>query len=283
LTIFGRIKVPVTLPESLRRYTSSRQLVAIGGLWLFLFFIVPVLILVWESLNLGGTPTIEHYETAISGIYLQVMLRSFLYALISTASCLILGYVVAYYIAFKTDRELLVLTGILLPLWVAIVIRYFGVALFFLPSGPLVQLFGTDFGVMFNMPGVIIGLVGILLPFAILPLYNVLDSLDREMLSASHTLGAGRLRTFYEVTLPQSISGVVAAVVVVFILSAGSFLAPAILGGPANNMFTNLIANSYAFSIELAAAMSVTFMVALLIIILVFNSYVNIGEVLGEL
>jgi ABC-type spermidine/putrescine transport system permease subunit I len=152
-----------------------------------------------------------------------------------------------------------------------------------LPTGPVVEIFGTDFGIMFDTPGVIIALVTVLLPFAILPIYNALDSMDEDMISASHVLGASRLRTFYEVTLPQSLSGIVAATIFIFILSSGSFLAPAILGGPGNFMMANVIASSYAFNIELAAAMSVVFTLALLVIIIAFNSYISIGKVLGEL
>lgn len=283
MKVFGRIKVPFDIPEGIRDRISPGHLIAFGSLWLFLFFVLPILLLVYESLNLGGNPTIEHYRTAVSGVYLDTMVRTFYYALLTTVSCLVLGYIVAYYAAFKSNRTVAILSLVIIPLWIAIVIRYFGTALFFLPTGPVVQVFGTDFGIMFATPGVIIGLLTVLLPFAILPIYNALASIDEDMINASHTLGASRLRTFYEVTLPQSMSGVVAATVFVFILSAGSFLAPSILGGPSNFMMANVIADAYVYNIELAAAMSVVFTLVLLVIIVAFNSYINIGKVLGEL
>lgn len=280
---FGRIRVPVDIPESVRERLSPTHLIVFGSLWLLLFFVMPVLLLVWESLNLGGTPTLEHYERAVSGVYRDTIVRTLYYALLSTVSCLVLGYVVAYYAAFKTKRPIAVLSLVLLPLWVAIVIRYFGIALFFMPTGPVVEVFGTDFGIMFDRPAVILGLVSVLLPFAILPIFNALQSIDEDMIAASHTLGASRIRTFYHVTLPMSLSGVVAATVFVYILSAGSFLAPAMLGGPGDFMMANVIADAYVYNIELAAAMSVVFTLVLIVIVVAFNAYVNIGEVLGEL
>lgn len=283
MNLWGRIRLPFSLPSFVRDRFSPVYLVIFGGLWLFFFFVAPWLLLVSESLQLFTDPTLKHYETATAGVYLDTMIRTFYYALISTVVNLVLGYIVAYYAAFKAKRPVLILALIAIPLWIAIVIRYFGTALLFLPTGPVVEIFGTDFGIMFDTPGVIIALVTVLLPFAILPIYNALDSMDEDMISASHVLGASRLRTFYEVTLPQSLSGIVAATIFIFILSSGSFLAPAILGGPGNFMMANVIASSYAFNIELAAAMSVVFTLALLVIIIAFNSYISIGKVLGEL
>lgn len=281
---FGTVRLP-ELPSLtlLRERSTPKLLMAIGLGWLTLFFILPVVVLLFESLNFGDGSLFENYSTALSGTYIRTLGRTLMYAFMTTVVCLILGYWIAYYIAFKAKRQMLMLGFILLPLWIAIIIRYFGVSLFFLPTGPVQQLFGTDFGVLFSTTGVIIGLTSALLPFAILPIFNSLQSIDEELINASKVLGATPLHTLRTVIFPLSLSGVVASALFVYILAAGSFLAPAILGGPGDFMMANVIEQSFSYSIPLAAALSVVFTIALLILIGMFNRYANISEVLGDL
>ncbi|MFB1062625.1 MULTISPECIES: ABC transporter permease [unclassified Natrinema] len=236
-----------------------------------------------ESLNFGGGDLFANYRDALSGVYLETLGRTLYYALITTVVCLVLGYTIAYFIAFKAKRQFAMLALVLLPLWIAIIIRYFGVSLFFLPTGPVQQLFGTDFGVLFTTRGVVIGLVSALLPFAILPMYNSIQSIDDELIYASEVLGATPLYTLRTVIIPLSLSGVVAAALFVYILAAGSYLAPALLGGPADFMMANVIEQSFTYDLDLAATMSVVFTVTLLILIGLFNHYANISEVLSDL
>ncbi|GAB7018265.1 ABC transporter permease [Halostagnicola bangensis] len=266
-----------------RTAISARALVGLGLLWLTVFFVLPVGFLLIESLNFGDGSLFEHYERALSTVYLYGLGRTLAYAFVTTIICLVLGYTIAYYIAFRSNRPILLLSLVLLPLWIAIIIRYFGVNLFFLPTGPVQEIFGTDFGVLYSTPGVIIGLVSALLPFAILPMYNSLRSIDDELLDASHILGASPFETFRTIMLPLSLSGIVAATLFVFILAAGSFLAPDILGGPGDAMMANYIEDATTYSIELSAAFSVIFTAALLLLVGLFNHVANISEVLGEL
>ncbi len=267
----------------IRTAISARALVGLGLLWLAVFFVLPVGFLLVESLNFGDGTLFEHYERALSTVYLYGLGRTLAYAFVTTIICLVLGYTIAYYIAFESNRPILLLSLVLLPLWIAIIIRYFGVNLFFLPTGPVQGIFGTDFGVLYSTPGVIIGLVSALLPFAILPMYNSLRSIDGELLDASHILGASPFETFRTIVLPLSLSGIVAATLFVFILAAGSFLAPDILGGPGDAMMANYIEDATSYSIELSAAFSVIFTAALLVLVGLFNHVANISEVLGEL
>ena len=239
-----------------------------------------------ESLNTSGPGSLfVYYETALSSIYLDTIIRSFIFGVSTTAVSLVLAYSLAYYIVFHSKYKLLLLGLVILPFWVAYIIRYLGIQLFFSPTGPFVRIFGSDLGVLFSPIGVIIGLASALLPFAILPIYNSLNSIDEEMIDASHVMGAGRLRTFRSVILPLSLSGVVAGGLIEFILATGSFLAPAILGGPGETMIANLIANTFssAFNLELASALAMIYTVVLTVVLLVFNSVIDIGEVLGDL
>lgn len=280
-------------PEWAKDRFDARHLAGIGIAWLVLLFVIPVFMLLFQSLNFGEGGLFANYRNALAPVWLWTLARTFWYALLTTVSCLILGYIFAYYVAFKTTRRLAFLAFVALPLWVAIIIRYFGVALFFLPTGPWAELFGISDSavgfippansIMHNTPGVIIGLTSALLPFAILPIYNSLQAIDEEYIHASQVLGAGRLRTFREVIFPMSLSGVVAATLFVYILAAGSFLAPAILGGRGNFMMANVIEDTFQYAQDTGAALAVVFTVALLILILAFNRYVNISEVLSDL
>lgn len=272
---------------------DARHLAGVGVAWLVLLFVIPVLVLLFQSLNFGDGGLFANYRNALAPVWLWTLARTFWYALLTTVACLVLGYTFAYYVAFKTKRRLAFLAFVALPLWIAIIIRYFGVALFFLPTGPWAAVFGISEGtvgfippanaILHNTPGVIIGLTSALLPFAILPIYNSLQAIDEEYIHASHVLGAGQLRTFREVIFPMSLSGVVASTLFVYILAAGSFLAPAILGGRGNFMMANVIESTFQYAQDTGAALAVVFTVALLILILAFNRYVSISEVLSDL
>ncbi|MFC6989020.1 ABC transporter permease [Haloplanus sp. GCM10025708] len=264
---------------------TSRTLVVIGLGWLGVFFIVPLLMLAMTSLNLDGGAVWENYAVALSGVYISAIVRSFYYGLVTTAISLILAYALAYYIVFYSENERFMLGLVILPFWVAYIIRYLGIQLFFSPNGPFVDVFGSNMGLLFSTEGVIIGLTSALLPFAILPIYNSLKSIDQELINASYTLGAGSYRTLVSIIFPLSLSGVVAAAIIEFILATGSFLGPALLGGPGNTMIANIIATTFraGFNIELASAIAIIYTVILTTVLVTFNSVVNIGEVLSDL
>lgn len=275
----------IPVPKVVERYASARTMVGIGLAFLSVFYIVPILFLYWNSLNFGDGGLFVHYEQALSDVYLVTLGRSFYYGVLTTVVTLSLGYVLAYYIAFRASREKLLLGLVVLPLWIAYVIRYLGIQLFLFPSSPFVQLIGTDFGILFSTEGVIIGLTSVFLPFAILPIYHALTSIDEDLIDASRVLGAGQLQTIRSVVLPLSLSGVIAGGIIVFILATGSFLAPAMLGGPNDTMIANVIQQSYSqtFDLGLASSLAVIYTSILLVLLMVFNSYVNLGEVLGEI
>lgn len=271
--------------EGFRDRVSNRALAAVGLGWLTVFFLVPLLLLAYASFNFGSGDVFANYRTALSGVYLSAIVRSFYYGVVTTAISLVLAYALAYYIVFYAERQLLLLGLVILPFWVAYIIRYLGIQLFLSPSGPFVMVFGSNFGLLFSSAGVIIGLTSALMPFAILPIYNSLNSIDKDLIRASRVLGASRTRTLLSVTFPLSLSGVVAGGLIEFILATGSFLGPAILGGEGQTMIANIIAQTFntGFNVELASAIAILYTVVLTAVLLVFNSVVNIGEVLGDL
>ncbi|ELY56287.1 ABC transporter [Natronococcus amylolyticus DSM 10524] len=273
------------VPSWLSDRITNRHLVAIGVGWVTFFFVFPVLFLVVESINFGDGHPLQAYQRAMGGVYLAAFVRSFLYGIVTTLVTLALAYALAYYLVFSSKRVRLLLTLVVVPLWIAYIIRYFGVLLFFSPTGPLAQSFGIETDLLFTTTAVIIGLANAYLPFAVLPIYNSLNAIHHETINASRTLGAGQLRTIYSVVLPLSMPGVVAAGVIVFILSAGSFLGPDILGGSGQSMIANEIARAFleAFNIQLASALAVIYTILLIGFIAIFNAVFDLQEALGNL
>ncbi|WP_436346541.1 ABC transporter permease [Natronorubrum sp. FCH18a] len=278
--IVDRSPVPSWLTDRI----SNRHLVGIGVGWVAFFFVFPILFLVVESLNFGEGSLFEAYHRAMGGVYVDAFVRSFIYGFVTTVLTLAFAYVLAYYLAFASKRVRLLLTLVVVPLWIAYIIRYFGLLLFFSPTGPLAQA-GLEIDLLFTSTAVILGLTNAYLPFAVLPIYNSLNAIHHETIDASRILGAGQSRTIYEVVLPLSAPGIVAAGVIVFILATGSFLGPAVLGGPGQSMIANEIARTFleAYNIQLASALAVIYTVLLVAFIAAFNAVFNLQEALGNI
>jgi ABC-type spermidine/putrescine transport system permease subunit I len=271
--------------EGLEGRVTNRHLAYVGLGFVALFFILPILLLIPESLNLGSATPLESYQRAMNGIYVNAFLRSFMFGIATTVVTLALAYLLAYFLAFSTERVRLGMTLIIVPLWIAYIVRYFGILLFLSPAGPFVDLTGFDPDLLFTTPAVIIGLANVYLPFAVLPLYNSLNAIDDELISASRVLGASKWRSIVTVIFPLSLPGLVAAGLIVFILAAGSFLGPAVLGGPRQTMIANVIAQAFLdnFNIQFASALAVIYTILLVGLLVLFNTIFDFQEVLGNI
>lgn len=250
-----------------------------------MFFIFPIVLLLPESIGFDAEDPLRSYRRATTGVYFDAFVRSFVYGISTTALTLGLAYLVSYFLAFGTDRVRLGMTLVIIPLWIAYVVRYFGILLFLSPAGPFANLTGIDPGILFTTPAVIIGLSNVYLPFAVLPIYNSLKSIDTDLINASRVLGASRWRSLVSVVFPLSLPGLIAAGLIVFILAAGSFLGPAVLGGPRQTMIANEIASAFLenFNIEFASALAVIYSILLVSMLLMFNTLFDIKEVLGNI
>lgn len=274
-----------TIGERLEGRIANRHLALFGLGFVGLFFILPIVLLVPESLHLGSSTPFESYRRAMDGIYVDAFVRSFLFGVVTTVVTLALAYGLSYFLAFSTERVRLGMTLIIVPLWIAYIVRYFGILLFLSPAGPLADLTGIETGLLFTTPAVIIGLANVYLPFAVLPIYNSLNAIDDELLDASRVLGAGKWRTIATVIVPLSLPGLIAAGLIVFILAAGSFLGPAVLGGPKQTMIANVIAQAFLdnFNIQFASALAIIYTVLLVGTLLVFNTVFDLQEALGNI
>ncbi len=246
-----------------------------GGVWLVALFLVPLVFVLALSFgyvdDLGRAvyaTQVDNYENAFDPTYLPVLLRSVIYALVTTVLCLAIGYPVAYYIARFGGRYRSALIALLvLPFFVNYLVRtYAWVAL--LADEGLVNNGLVDLGVisqpiqMINTPWAVIGgLTYGYLVFMILPVYGALERLDRSVIEAGKDLYGSRLQTFLHVTLPLTKQGILAGAVLVFLPSVGDFVAAQLLGGPDTYMVGNLIqdqffaANNWPFGAALTVVM----------------------------
>jgi spermidine/putrescine transport system permease protein len=251
-----------------------------GGLWLAIFFVVPIAVMFSLSLQSGNveqgfrfTWQWSNYADAWEFYHVQ-FIRSIVYGLIVTALCLLLAYPMAYWIAFYGgSRKSTYLFLILLPFFVSFVIRTAswkfilndqGIVL-----GPLkeVGLLPDDFHLLATSTAVIGGLTYNYLPFMVLPLYVALERIDPSLVEAAYDLFASRAQAFRRVVLPLSLPGVFAGVLITFVPVASDFVNSGILGGTQTTMIGNVIQTQYLTynDYPVASAMSFMLMGALLI------------------
>ncbi len=209
--------------------------------------------------------TLANYARAFEPLYLAILLKSLALAGLATLACLALGFPVALAIAVAPARfRLLLLLLVMLPFWTNLLIRTYALMTVLKDGGLVNQLVlavAPGLGplpLLHNDFAVVLGLVYVHLPFAVLPIYAVLDRMDRSLIEASLDLGAGALQTIRLILVPVARPGLLAAFVLTFIPAAGSYLAPDLLGGPDSQMIASVIerqfkrANDWPFGAALA-------------------------------
>lgn len=279
----------------------------VGIAWMLLFLFVPLVYILalsfWQR-GAGGviiqeftmenyrsilTTNVQLFSLTIENLYLLILWQSLKFGFITTAVTLVVGYVPGYFLGrTETQHKPFLLLLVVLPFWVPLIIRYYAWILVLGNQGLLTTVLGglgiESSGFLFTELAVITGLVQVLLPFMILPIYNSVNKIDDSLIESAKTMGASPIRTFYEVSLPLSLPGISAGSILVFILAVGSFMAPALLGGPSNFMVANLIEQTFGINFDwpLASAMAMVYLVVLFGIITVFNRFVGLEEVFGE-
>ncbi len=257
--------------------------------WLLIFFIIPMAIVIGYSFGIGGVSagpshgfTLQFYKEALSGMYLGIFLKSFLYALGATVLTIAIAYPIAYYMAFASDRtKMIVMFLIILPFWTNFLIRMYSIMTILGDNG-LVNSALMQIGIIHeplklinNSFGMYVGFVYWNLPFMILPIFSSLDRMDVSMLEASLDLGANHRQTFMRITLPYSIPGAVAGIIFTFIPTLGNFIIPEFLGGTGNTMIGNVITSQYlqARDWPFGSALSAVLMFIVMIFISLYIRY----------
>jgi putative spermidine/putrescine transport system permease protein len=230
----GRLKTWVCLAPSI--------------LFLTLVFVWPTVALLRRSL-FDPSFTWEHYARIIhEPVYLEVLWITFKIATIVTVLTVFLGYPLAYAVyRMKGPLRLLLLSVVLLPFWTSLLVRTFAFILLLQQQGVLnralvsLQIVKEPVAWVYNLPGVLIGMTYMLLPYMVLSLYSVMHRIDPMLEWSAMSLGAGRLRAFASTVLPLSVPGLVVGSSIVFLLSLGFFVTPTLLGGRREQMLSMVI------------------------------------------
>jgi spermidine/putrescine transport system permease protein len=265
-----------------------------GGLWLLLFFIVPLFFMLSVSLQTGdlfqgfrNTWRFANYTDAISQYHVQ-FIRSLVFGTIATVITLVVSYPLAYWIAFRGGRhKTTFLLIMLLPFFVSFVIRTLAWQFILADNGIFLgtlkdlHLLPADFHVLATPAAVISGIAYNFLPFMALPIYVALERVDRTVVEAARDLYASNVRVFTKVILPLSIPGVFAGVLLTFVPAVGDYLNAQILGGTSTTMIGNIIQLEYLqdFHYPTAAALSFILMAALVIGIVIYAKVLGTRQI----
>ncbi len=215
---------------------------------LLVVFVYPV---GWLLLRSVSDPIwgLQHYERMIERpVYLHVLWNTVVISFTVTSVCLAFGYPVAYTMAHASPqvRRLLVFV-VLIPFWTSLLVRTFAWMVLLQKTGVIndvligIGLLDQPAALIYNRIGVVVGMVQVQLPIMILPLYTILIRIDSRYTQAAATLGAGPIRNFLRVYLPLSMPGVATGAMLVFIISLGYYITPALLGGGGDVMIAQLI------------------------------------------
>ncbi|MEO6511342.1 MAG: ABC transporter permease [Nocardioides sp.] len=255
-----------------------------GVIWLALFFVIPFYSLVATSLfDPGGsvlagydmTFTFSNYAHALSD-YWSPLLRSLWYAGLATLLCLLLGYVLAYAIAFKAGRwKNLMLVLVIAPFFTSFLVRTLSWKLILADDGLIVNtlqfvhILGSDGRLLATPFAVIAGLTYNFLPFMVLPLFASVDKIDQRLIEASSDLYGSPFVGFWKVTWPLSLPGVISGTLLTFIPAAGDYINAQLLGSPNQRMVGNVIQNLFTDANDYPAAGALSMIMMLLIVAMV--------------
>lgn len=226
-------------------------------------------------------------EVLTDPFYRDILVSTLRIAAITTVICALTGYLPAYFIAMSDSRaKTLLLLLVVLPFWVSYIIRTMSWINILGTTGAVntlllsLGIIDRPLDMLYNEGAVILGLVHFLLPFMVLNVYVSLEAIDRNLLDASRSLGASGLQSFFEVTLPLSLPGLAAGGLLCFVLSAGTYITPLVLGGPRNAMFANLVYDAVITQLNwpLGSALSIVLLVVLGSIVLLYNRLIGIGQ-----
>jgi ABC-type spermidine/putrescine transport system permease subunit I len=265
-----------TVDRLLSRFGPA-MLAAPGIAFIVLAFVVPVALILAQSV-LGPGLTLAYYRRLFSAPeYLTVFGISFEIALLTSVISMIASYPVAYLLVIaRPSVRAVMLATILLPFWTNLLIRCYAWMLLLQTTGVVNQLLvgwlhilTAPAALVFNMTGVIVGMVHYLIPINILVLYSVMKGIDMRLVQAAKGLGANPLRAFVGVFVPLSMAGVRAAATLVFVISLGFFVTPALLGGRREITVAMLVSTyfsdvmNWGFGSALATVLLVTSLVGL--------------------
>ena len=267
------------------KFQNSTVAVIFG--WLLFFVLVPnILVLIVSFLTRDGSNfyslpfTFENYAHLFEPLYAQVVWNSLYMSGIATIICLIVGYPFAFMIAKIPEKyRPLLLFLVVLPFWTNSLIRIYGMKVFLGVKGVLntillnLGLISEPIRILNTEVAVIIGLVYLLLPFMILPLYSAIEKLDHRLLEAAKDLGANAFQRFIKVIIPLTMPGIVAGCLLVLLPAMGMFYVADLLGGAKVLLVGNVIKSEFLISRNWPFGSAISIGLTLLMALLIFVYY----------
>lgn len=268
-----------------------------GLLWVFLFLFLPLTIIVAFSFfrpgefgNIIFEPTLENYQRFVEGtVYQWVIVRSLLVGVATTLIVLPFGYTLGYFLGRTKSKWTPILLGlVVVQFWVPLVIRTYAWIPILGRQGVLndfllwLGAIGQPVEILYTTHGMLLGLAVSIMPFMVLPVYSIVSTIDEEVIQAAKTLGASDTRAFWEVTFPLSVPGIVSGVLFTFILSAGAYIAPELLGGTGDRMIAPVIETVFTqdFNWPFAATLSLIYVAVIVVILYFFTRKADLEEAL---
>jgi spermidine/putrescine transport system permease protein len=230
---------------------------------------------------------LDNWQRALTDpFYRYILLNTLKIAAVTTVLCAILGYPAAYFIARSRGNKLLLLVLLMLPFWISYIIRTMSWINILGTSGALnsalmsLGITSEPIRMLYNENTVILGLVHFLLPFMVLNVFVSLDGIDTNLEDAANSLGATKWQAFTQVTLPLSLPGLAAGGLLCFVLAAGTYITPLILGGPRDAMFANLVFEAIITQLNwpMGSALSLLLLFVLGLLVLVYNRYLGMSQ-----
>ena len=290
----------MALLESRRTVTTAGLLLAPSLALLFFLVLVPIgFVAVYSFWLRTATGAVKPELTLVSWrelfgdpYYWRILGRTMRLALVTTAACALIGYVVAYFLAHTAiKRRTLLVLLIMMPFWISFVIRTLSwihvLGTTGVVNSALMQMgvIRTPLKLLYTDVSIHMGLIHALLPFMVLNVFVSLEGIDRNTVAAAQTLGASPWRAFLDVTLPLSLPGLGAGCLLCFVLCSGTYITPLLLGGPGNFMFASLIYDAIIaqFDWPFGAALSIVLLALLGAVVLAYNRHMGLTHVLRSL
>lgn len=253
--------------------------------YLLVVFILPLAVILARSVT-DPEPGLGNFQAILdSPVYTRVLVNTFVTAIAATVITLLIGYPYAYLmtLAPRFWRNVL-LVVVLLPFWTSLLVRSFALVLLLRDTGVVnetlraIGLISEPLPLMRNFTGVLIGMVQVLLPFMVLPLYATMQGIDRRLLRAAEVLGARPSFAFWRIFFPLSAPGVLAGSLLVFIQALGFYITPALLGGPTSTMLGELIVQQVSSVLNwgFAAALAAVLLGATLLLLAIAGRFIDL-------
>lgn len=276
-----------------RERLSLLSLCSPAVLLIVFVLVIPILWLFYLSfIGADGQFSFENYERMLERkSYRRILVTTFKVSILTTALCVLIGYPLAYFFSQLPKRLAnLCLITVLLPFWTSLLVRTYAWLVLLQKKG-LVNTWGIELGlwdepikIVHNLSGTLIGMVHIMLPFLVLPLYNSMLAIDKDYLKAAAGLGAGPKRAFWTVFFPLSVPGLAAGSLMVFVLCLGFYVTPAVLGGGKVIMVSMKIASNIELFVNwgAASALGVVLLVLTLVILWLASRFVQLDKLSGS-